>query len=639
MASNPDLRGPLALELLRLFPKSIQDEITSDTSFRDEFDLTADSTLTLNGLGISFKGSDLFAAVRTLLDGSVDSIQVQPLNRGPVELSIERGQKHKIFLTVEGNRHLMPSFWMFSEDQAVRLAHFSEEVEAENLPTAAIQMWKERLENSSLTEEQMDELKRTCDLIPQAVAGNIREEFKRPEGRVKVAVPQDGMYYRFLIGERGGASNVEEYAQGNAKEHIDRLLKWDFNQGLAQCLLFCASPSLSGLIDISDQAASDVEEFFAWLSEHGDRFSQVAGIEVGIRSLRHFPTLEPILVRMVEAIRDEDPEAKTSRAALVVNLLVFVDGELSRIRLFRDEPPFWRRIAAVAQAAMIERELIAAGGAEEDTSDWLRLRAEHFFMQSLADLRQQPRCIPDLISAMQFRIEFLMRARIVGHHTSDNLPEGPLRTLLLGSGDNSLEKHTAVPSSSAPGPVEGGIEGSSAVPKEIVNELRKLSGDTPLEARAFASVVNFCLVFRFDEEVAGLIVNILRKVQYRLNLTQDSDVGFSLIMGLAIISASARHTVLADEVRILARVMRRRGIIGAAADNQMRIALVACASREDLEDWCKAVGEWLFEIANGEMSRKEAASTRSHLHVLCHAVPELWPYVAKADAALAAMSS
>lgn len=186
--------------------------------------------------------------------------------------------------------------------------------------------------------------------------------------------------------------------------------------------------------------------------------------------------------------------------------------------------------------------------------------------------------------------------------------------------------------------IASGIEGSTAVPEEIVNEVRKLRGDTPLEVHAFASVVNFCLVFRFDEEVARMIVNILRKVQYRLNSEQESDVVFSLVMRLAIIAAAARHTALADEVRILARVLRRRGIIGAAADNQMRIALVACASRKDLADWCKTAGEWLLEIANGEMSQEEAARTRSHLHVLCHAVPELWPYVAKADAASTAIS-
>ena len=637
MANSTNLPGQLALALLRLFPISIRDEITSDASFREQYDLTTDSTVSLNGLGISLRGSDLLAAVRTLFKGSDDIVAVKTISGVPIELSIERGQKHKLFLTIEGTRRSMPSFWMLSEDQEARLAHFSEEVETANLPTATIQMWKDRLENGCSTEKEMDELKRELDLIPQHMAENIREELTKPDGRIAVLVPRDEKYYYFLIGKRDDASNVEEYAQGYAKQHIERLLRWDFKKGLAQCLLFCASPVLSGLIHISDQAASEVEGFFTWLSEHGDRFSQVAGIEVGIRSLTHFPGLEPILVRMVEEIRDEDPDIGNSRAALAANLLVFVDGELARIRLFRNEPPFWRRMAAVAQASMIERELVAAGADNEDSSDWLSLRAEYFFMQSLADLRLQPRCIPDLITAKQLKIEFLMRLRIVSLHSSDRLPEGPLRNLLLGLGDGGLEKHTAVPSAFAPGPIEGGMEEGAAFPDDLVKELRKLGGDIPLDARAFTSLVNCCLVFRFDEEVAGLIVSLLRKVQYRLNLKRDPDVGFALIMGLAIIAASARHPALANEVRVLARVLRRRGDVIACAGDQIRIALIACASTAELQDWCEAVGDWLFEIANGEMERKEAIETRSHLHVLCHAVPQLWPHIAKADAALAAI--
>ncbi len=52
-------------------------------------------------------------------------------------------------------------------------------------------------------------------------------------------------------------------------------------------------------------------------------------------------------------------------------------------------------------------------------------------------------------------------------------------------------------------------------------------------------------------ETVNLIAGLLREVKYRLKLEPDSDIGFSLIMGLAIIAASARHTGLADEVRIL----------------------------------------------------------------------------------------
>ncbi len=489
-----------------------------------------------------------------------------------------------------------------------------------------------------LTEEEMDELKQCLDLVPQTVAQRICEEFKQPDGRVDVLVPRELDYYRFLIGERGDASNVEEYAKGYAKQHIESLLRWDFKRGLAQCLSFCASPTLSALVDISDRAAPEVEEFFTWLCDQGDSFSQVAGIEVGIRYLRQFSGLEPVLVRMIERIRDEDPEIETSRVALAVNLLVFADGEMSRVGIFRNQPPFWRRMAAVAQASMIERELLAAGGGDEDSSSWLSHRAEYFFMQSLADLRQQPRCIPELVSATQLRLDFLMRARIVGHNAADDLPEGPLRELLLGSGEGSLEKHTAFPTAPAPGPIEGGLEGGAVAPDVLIENLRKLDGDKALDIQAFTGLVNFCLAYRFDEEVAAMIVSLLKKVQYRVNLRPDPDVGFALMMSLAIIAASTRHAALANEVRILFRVLRRRGDIVTSTDDQMRIALIACASRPDLADWCKAVGEWLAEIAHGEMSLNEARGSRSRLHILCHAVPELWPHVAKADAALAAIS-
>ncbi|MER8586916.1 hypothetical protein NKH19_17005 [Mesorhizobium sp. M1338] len=638
MTSKPDRRGHVALELLKLFPKSIREDISYSESFRSKYELTVDSVLTLNGLGIAFRSSQLLPAIRTLFKGPDSSILVQPIEGEPVELSIERGAKPELFLRLGELRHRMPSFWMLAEDRSVRLAYFEDEVGSANLLTNVIEAWREKIEKGPLSEDEMDALSEDLKLTPQSVAAAVRGELTVPDGQVSVIVPGKASYYRGLIGERGDANNVEAYAAGNARDQIGRLLKWDFERGLAQCLLRCANPRLSALIDISQTPAADVEAFFAWLSERGDLFSQIAGIEIGIRCLKSFPILEPVLVRMLERIRDEDPEDRTGRLALTVNLFVFVDGELSRLRLFAAEPPFWRRLAASAQASMIEREIVALGGTGDDSSVWASLRAEPFYMQTLADLRQEPRSIPDLISAKQFQVELLMRARIVANETKDTLLEGPLKTLLLGDGENDLQSRTSHPWACAPSPVEGGIDAPLPFPEDLLEELRKPRDEKPLEARVFASVVNFSLVFRFDTETVDLIAGLLRKVKYRLKLEPDSDIGFSLISGLAIIAASARHTGLADEVRILSRVLRRRGVIDSAADNQMRIALTACASRSDLEEWCKAVGEWFFEIADGEIDRGEAPQLRSHLLALCRAVPQLWPHISKADAALAAIS-
>lgn len=51
---------------------------------------------------------------------------------------------------------------------------------------------------------------------------------------------------------------------------------------LAQCLLLCANPGLSALIDISQTPAADVEAFFAWLSEPPPIETCKHGFELGV---------------------------------------------------------------------------------------------------------------------------------------------------------------------------------------------------------------------------------------------------------------------------------------------------------------------------------------------------------------------
>ena len=81
-------------------------------------------------------------------------------------------------------------------------------------------------------------------------------------------------------------------------------------------------------------------------------------------------------------------------------------------------------------------------------------------------------------------------------------------------------------------------------------------------------------MFRFDQEIAGLIADLLRKVKYRLSLRSNSEITFTILMGLASIAASARHPGLADEVRVLTRVLTRRGELSGDFAGRVRIALL-----------------------------------------------------------------
>lgn len=634
-----DDRALLALELLKLFPLSVGADAVKDGGFRERHGLSFDATITFNRSGVSIKRSRLYPAIRTLFGKRQTSVAVETTEGKFAELSMESDENRpKLFLSVEELREQIPSFRMLAESRDVRSTCFEQEVAVRYLPTKTVEAWKQKIEEHALSDDEIDDLIEDLSFTPQAIAAVIRNEFGKEEGNVSAVVPTSGKYYRNLIGDRGNASNVEEYAAGNARTQVEQLLNWDFKRGLQQCLLFCANPRLSALIDISGRSPQEVENLFIWLASDADRFSQIAGIEVGIRALAEYPKIEPILIGLIKDICGEGTTVETGRLALTANLFVFVDGELARRQTFANEPPYWRRLAATSQASMIERTIVTLGGTREDMSEWANLRAEDFVMQTLTDLREEPRWLPDQMNARQLRIELLTRARIAGLEMQDSLPDGPLRELLLGKGENQLEALTSVPSAYAPSPVEAGIESPKAFPEDLLTDLRNSLESEALEARTFASVVNFSQVFRFDHEIAGLISELLRKVQYRLDLEVNTDISFTLIMGLASVAASARHPELADEVRILARVLARRGDLIADAEGRMRIALVASASRKDMQEWCESVGDWLFEIANGEFEREEAARFRSYVRTLCHAVPELWQHTAKVDAAMAAIS-
>lgn len=638
MANDGALRKALAVQLLTLFPPVVRADIANDPDFRDHYGVSLDATITFPAQQVAVRRSVLHAAIRELYNHGKTSVSIAATDGQTVQLSIEVGLKPLIFMTVEHIRLQAPTFWMLADDPAIRLVNFEDEVGGLNLPADLIDSWRARIEKASLNDDEIEEFIAVVKSTPEQVEDAIRSELQKPEGSASVLVPNNPAYFQGLIGRRDKAANVGEYVDGSARHQIKRLLKWDFKRGLAQCLLFCANSQLSALIDIADRDEDEVQEFFEWLVENGDRFSQIAGVEVGIRSIAFFPRLEPLLVGFLEEIRDEDTSDDAGRSALTMNLFVFVDGELARTRIFANEPPYWRRLAAISHASVIERVIIENDGERGDTSELLRLRSEQFFMQTLADLRQEPRWPPDLMNVAQLRLEFLMRARIAGQEMKDVIVAGPLHAMLLGEEDNQLGALTSIPSAYAPGPVEGGMNAPLPFPEDMLEDLRKSDKDDVVEVRIFAGIVNFSMVFRFDDEIAGLIADLLRKVKYRLSLDPDSEIGFTLIMGLAMVAASARHVGLADEVRILSRVLMRRGELTSDAENQMRVALLACASRVDIQDWCKAVADWLLEIAGGELDRQEAIRLRSHLRRLCFSAPELWEHVSKVDANLAAIA-
>jgi hypothetical protein len=211
-----------------------------------------------------------------------------------------------------------------------------------------------------------------------------------------------------------------------------------------------------------------------------------------------------------------------------------------------------------------------------------------------------------------------------------------LRETLSGNSKNAIRSQIQFPYSFLPGPLEGGVESVAVMPEEVEADLRKsLEGDvlTPL---SFVTLVNSALIYRIDAAFADLAADGLRRVKYELRQIKSESEAFHLLSGLATVAAVTRSHGLADEVRVLMRVVRRKPGIQITQENAMRISMVAAAAHADNLEWCKYVGECITEYSFEEMPHRDALVLRHHLHTLRQLEPQLWKTTARADAAISA---
>ena len=97
------------------------------------------------------------------------------------------------------------------------------------------------------------------------------------------------------------------------------------------------------------------------------------------------------------------------------SLVALVEGEVARQGFARKQQPFWRRLASIAHASLIEREITAAKLEFAGISEWaLKSGGAMYYLQTLVDARQEPRWFPDSVSPQQLKAEFVSRIANAG---------------------------------------------------------------------------------------------------------------------------------------------------------------------------------------------------------------------------------
>lgn len=641
MTNSPYARSALAQAALVLVHPLIRDTLIEDADFREEYGFTTDAVISFGDSGVSVQRSDLFDAVRKILAGA--SVKDVTDKKGQKwKLRNMGGEKELLSLALSRGKQrlILSGFCVLSPDQTTRLRFLDEVASDVNLPSRKRDAWGNVLSERALEYDEVDAFYSEFRDTPVEKARSIHSEIVSGQSSISSLVPLSREYFERLVGTYDGSASIRDYAAGKGRTFFEQLSAWQPYDGFLFSLFLSSHSALTAEINIDQLSSEDLVRVFDFLDKHGDRTSQLGAIEVGLRVLPSRPEIEPVLIRLVEQIRDDDVDGQASGFKLLSALFLLVDGELSRTRLFTSEPPFYRRLAALSQAALIHRQLVNSGVDIDQFCEWtFSNRGKQYYLQSLADMRMEPRWNPDLAAASQMKADFFGRIMIAAKNYEKNIKGGELSDLILGTESGSLHSLSEFPYPYFPGPLEGAEETPNALPAEISETIKAQIGAEEVGPSSFIALVNSALIFRVGSDQAELAAKALKLGSYRLTNVEDKSQLFAILNGLATVAAVARSRALADELRILVRRYRRDSQYALSIEEAMRICLVAASSCADLNDWRDFAGDWLTELAFGDLEGNDGELLHSHLQCLCHAVPELWVSCGRADAALMAYNA
>lgn len=252
-----------------------------------------------------------------------------------------------------------------------------------------------------------------------------------------------------------------------AKALVERLLAWDETEGLCLAFLLSGHAFVVMMFEKFAVRKETIMNVFSILCECGDVLSRLGAIEYGLDKRADFPQLDPFLISMIEDVKANASETGQSSFSELSDLFILVDAELAARRVLNDAPPFYRRQAALAHAALILRQMRLDELDPRPICDWTKEnRAGAFYFRTLVDMRTAPRWHPDLVHEAHLRQEFI--GRILDAAKRNNIQRGRGRLSELALESDGLEGYVEALRPFLPGPLDGEIEVPHAMPAELL---------------------------------------------------------------------------------------------------------------------------------------------------------------------------
>ncbi|MDP1931604.1 MAG: hypothetical protein Q8L60_09115 [Gammaproteobacteria bacterium] len=620
-----------------LIPPIVRNSLIEDADFRAEYGLKTSALVNFGTSGLSIDLEAFVKSVKDLLNG-VSCTEIESASGEKLVLEKGEGGKNIILFTANRERAInLPDFYQFSPVRKNRLAGLRRDIKESAFPKVDAKKWKEIIAERPLEFEEYEIFSRDFVNTPVRMAEQIRSNILSGKSQVSDLVPKSEIYYQRLIGSFDQSKNIQEFSSNVVCVRFAELKSWNRSKGLSYSLMVASHRLISSYIDINDLKFSELSNLMKYLEDNGDPVSLIGGIECGIRALSAHPELEEHVINLVRILLEDDLNETSKGIHLYSSIVILVDGELSRLKVFADAPPFYRRLASLTHAALVHRQLMHLNLGVDQFHKWvLESHGVNFYAQSFADMRQEPRWSPDMLSPEQVKAYLLGRILVAAESSREVLERTKIHNIIFGDQPESVQMQITFPKSYMPGPLEGDADATPEMPVEFVELIEKQLYSEETGPSSFFALLNFALIFKIDSNYAQHTAEILKEKQYHLNNVENVQQLISILSRLATLAAVTRSTKLADELLLLLRAYRRDKEYKLSIDEYIHIGLEAAASRSERKEWCVYVGNLFQQLAFSELSCDEAKSAVYYMGSLCRCVPQLWRTCSIADAAFQA---
>ena len=603
-----------------LIPESLQKDLRLTDDFHARAMLVQTWVISFGADGPRVDSQALLEGIRALYEGQARKRLLDLADQRWTLTLVPDRLRAK--LQREKQRFYFALAYTLSPDPSIRLAGLVADAKVAEFTDSELEVWGEQLGSKPLPPTMLSDLEKALSLAPGRVALKIAANTAQPNFSLPDLVPGDKQYYFRLLAPPDGAPDIAAYLETVARTHLAKLSAGRSEQIMERGLLYSAhsAGALALRAIVSDAAKMPVLP--------PDPFSQVGYLEY-LSATATERSLE-----VVDLARElwTKFEASLADFALIGALFILVEAELARCGTLEDVPPYWRRLAALAHAAVVFRAMPLPLRADGRFADFVLAQAEFTFsLTTMLDLRVEPRWLPIYAAADQLQAELL--GRVLGALATSADRAGPHQELVRQEREAALAELVDSPkllSMFFPGPCEGGITPEAHLSDDLRNELEAGLKQNPPKLEALTLLFAHSRVFQLTPETTTMAVDALRRMMVDAHDPTSMEPLSPLIPQLAVVAAVGRDAELADQVRILCRIARRHDPPQITPSIEFQACLGAAAAHRDFESYGRLLGDWLEELCRGVMSVDEAYQLMACLDFLVYRAPRLWPMLAPA---------